>query len=84
VAIYQRGEKVVDLVGGFFDEERTVPYNESTLQLVFSTTKGIVAIALAMCVERGWLRYDDRVATRHLPVGRMGFMTLAGRPVPRP
>ncbi len=66
VAIYHRGEKVVDLVGGFFDEERTIPYDESTLQLVFSTTKGIVAIALAMCVERGWVRYDDRVAT-HWP-----------------
>lgn len=66
VAVYHRGEKVVDLVGGFFDDARTTPYNESTLQLVFSTTKGIVAIALAMLVERGFLRYDDLVAT-HWP-----------------
>ena len=66
VAIYHRGEKVVDLSGGFFDETRTAPYDESTLQLVFSTTKGIVAIALAMLVERGLLRYDDLVAA-HWP-----------------
>ena len=66
VAIYHRGEKVVDLTGGFFDDARTLPYDENTLQLVFSTTKGIVAIALAMLVERGLVRYDDRVAT-HWP-----------------
>ena len=29
-------------------------------------------------------RRPVRGANRHLPVGRMGFMTLAGRPVPRP
>jgi len=32
------------------------------LQLVFSTTKGVVATAVAMCVERGHFRYDDPVA----------------------
>jgi CubicO group peptidase (beta-lactamase class C family) len=30
---------------------------------VFSTTKGIAAIAVAMCVERGLLSYDDKVST---------------------
>ena len=66
VAVYHRGRKVVDLTGGLFDESRTTPYDASTLQLVFSTTKGITAIAVAMCVERGLLRYDDLVAT-HWP-----------------
>jgi CubicO group peptidase (beta-lactamase class C family) len=66
VAVYHRGRKVVDLTGGSFDESRTRPYDESTLQLVFSTTKGIVAIAVGMCIERGLLRYDDPVA-EHWP-----------------
>ena len=32
-----------------------------TLQLVFSTTKGLTAIAVALCVQRGLLDYDARV-----------------------
>lgn len=60
-AVYHRGVKVVDLWGGSFDGTDT-RYAEDTLQLVFSTTKGVTAIAVAICVDRGWLRYGDRVA----------------------
>jgi CubicO group peptidase (beta-lactamase class C family) len=63
VSVYHRGHKVVDLWGGHFDAERTTPYEEDTLQLVFSTTKGITAIAVAMCVERGLLSYDEKVSS---------------------
>jgi CubicO group peptidase (beta-lactamase class C family) len=66
VAIYHRGEKVVDLTGGSFDPSARHPYDESTLQLVFSTTKGIVAIAVGMLVERGLIRYEDLVV-QHWP-----------------
>ncbi|MGA0877749.1 MAG: serine hydrolase domain-containing protein [Ilumatobacteraceae bacterium] len=62
VAVYHLGRKVVDLWGGHFDADRTQPYAEDTLQLVFSTTKGITAIAVAMCVERGLLSYDEKVS----------------------
>ncbi len=62
-AAYHRGEKVVDLWGGSFDAERTAPYTDDTLQLVFSTTKGITAIALGMCVDRGLIAYDEKVST---------------------
>jgi CubicO group peptidase (beta-lactamase class C family) len=61
-AVYHRGTPVVDLWGGSWDDEGSVPYAEDTLQLVFSTTKGITAIAVAMCVERGLLSYDQPVA----------------------
>lgn len=63
VAVYHRGRPVVDLWGGSFDKARTRPYTDDTLQLVFSTTKGITAIAVAMCVDRGLLSYDEKVAT---------------------
>lgn len=63
VAVYHRGRPVVDLRGGFFDRDRMVPYSHDTLQLVFSTTKGITAIAVGMCVDRGLLDYDERVST---------------------
>ena len=55
-AVYHRGELVVDITGGWFDEARTRPYDADTLQLVFSTTKGITAIAVAICVQRGCAR----------------------------
>jgi CubicO group peptidase (beta-lactamase class C family) len=65
-AVYHRGEKVVDICGGRFDTTSDRPYDDSTLQLMFSTTKGIVAIAAAMCVQRGLFDYDDKVTT-HWP-----------------
>lgn len=61
VAVYHRGEPVVDLVGGWFDNRATRAYAADTLQVTFSTTKGIVALAVAMCVERGLLSYDEPV-----------------------
>lgn len=66
VAVRHRGRVVVNLWGGWFDEGGTRPYDDSTLQLVFSTTKGITALAVAMCVQRGLLSYDDPVAA-HWP-----------------
>ena len=63
VAVYHRGRCVVDVAGGAFDEGGERPYDADTLQLVFSTTKGITAIAVAMCVQRGLLDYDAPVAT---------------------
>jgi CubicO group peptidase (beta-lactamase class C family) len=62
-AVYHRGDKVVDIWGGSFDTDSDRPYDDSTLQLMFSTTKGVVAIAVAMCVQRGLIDYDEKVAT---------------------
>ena len=63
VAVVHRGKVVVDLMGGHRDKVGDVPYGPDTLQVVFSTTKGITALAVAMCVERGLLDYDRTVAT---------------------
>jgi CubicO group peptidase (beta-lactamase class C family) len=62
VSVFHRGKCVVDIAGGFFDREATKPYTLDTLQLVFSTTKGVVATAVAMCVERGLLSYEEPVS----------------------
>ena len=63
VAVYHRGSCVVDLTGGWQDKDHTVPYGPDALQVVFSTTKGITSIAVAMCVEQGLLDYSEKVAT---------------------
>ena len=63
LCIYHRGTCVVDLYGGWKDTEtKKEPYTFDTLQLVFSTSKGVMAAAIALCVERGWLQYDHPVA----------------------
>ena len=55
VAVYRRGRLVVDLVGGHRDRDRSEPYDRDTLQLIFSSTKGVTSACVAVCVERGWL-----------------------------
>lgn len=61
-AVYLRGEKVVDLWGGVRDSRTGAPWEEDTMVLVFSTTKGMSALALAVAHARGYLRHDERVA----------------------
>ncbi len=62
-AVYHRGEKVVDLWGGYRDAKTKAPWEQDTLEIVFSTTKGMSAICLAMLHSRGSLDYDEKVVT---------------------
>jgi CubicO group peptidase (beta-lactamase class C family) len=62
VAAYVRGEKVVDLWGGHRTPERDAPWNEDTMIIVFSTTKGLSAMTFAVANARGWLDYDAPIA----------------------
>ncbi|CAF4008027.1 unnamed protein product [Rotaria sordida] len=66
ITIYHNGLLVVDLTGGWFDELRTKPYDNDTLQLVYSTSKGLVAAAVALCVQQGLLDYSSLV-TKYWP-----------------
>jgi CubicO group peptidase (beta-lactamase class C family) len=61
-AIYRRGKKVVDLWGGYRDEKTLAPWEEDTLALIFSMTKGMAAMAVAVAHSRGLLDYDEKVA----------------------
>ncbi|CAF1210527.1 unnamed protein product [Adineta ricciae] len=72
VAVYHQGELVVGLSGGWFDQSQTKPYDENTLQLVFSTTKGVVAAAVALAVQRGLLNYSALVTDYWPEYGQNG------------
>lgn len=61
-AVYYRGEKVVDLWGGYRDAEKQLPWEKDTLILVFSTTKGVASLALAVAHSRGLFDYDEKVS----------------------
>ncbi|HEY8546508.1 MAG TPA: serine hydrolase domain-containing protein [Acidimicrobiales bacterium] len=62
VALYVQGRKVVDLWGGVADAATGAPYGEDTLQLVFSTTKGVTALCANLLAQRGELDIDAPVA----------------------
>jgi CubicO group peptidase (beta-lactamase class C family) len=64
--IHVHGRPVVDLWGGTTTPGGTTPYTGDTLQLVASTTKGVVAIAAHLLAQEGKLDFDAPV-TRYWP-----------------
>lgn len=63
VAVFMRGEPVVDLWGGFQDAQRTKLWNEDTLVCMFSTAKSVGVLCVLMLVDRGEIALDEPVAT---------------------
>ena len=61
-AVVQDGRTVLDLWGGVADSTVNRPWERDTLQLIFSGTKGLVAICLLMLIDRGQLDLDAPVA----------------------
>jgi CubicO group peptidase (beta-lactamase class C family) len=61
-SVYVDGEPKVDIWAGVADRTTGRTWDEDTLQLVFSTTKGAAAICVAQLVDRGKVDYDERVA----------------------
>lgn len=59
--VYHKGEKVVDLWGGVRNIMTGAPWEQDTMALVYSATKGLSAMTLAMAHSRGWLDYDELV-----------------------
>ena len=62
VAVALHGELVVDLWAGYVDRERTRPWERDTVVLVYSSTKGAVALAAHMLADRGLIDFEAPVA----------------------
>jgi CubicO group peptidase (beta-lactamase class C family) len=60
---FYRGELAVDLWGGVRSKATGEPWERDTMVIVYSATKGLAAMTLAIAHSRGWLDYDARVAT---------------------
>ena len=61
-AVVEDGVLVLDIWGGIADRSTGRVWREDTLQLVFSGTKGFVAICVLIAIERGLLALDAPVA----------------------
>ncbi|MBD9624690.1 beta-lactamase family protein [Ensifer sp. ENS06] len=62
VSVVVHGKTVVDIWGGYADAARTRPWQRDTLVNAWSVTKGIVALAIAMLVDRDKLDYASPIA----------------------
>ncbi|HWI31990.1 MAG TPA: serine hydrolase domain-containing protein [Microbacterium sp.] len=62
VAIRLNGEPVVDLWGGLADGPGGRQWQADTPSVIFSGTKGVMAILAAQLVEKGMLDYESPVA----------------------
>ena len=60
---YYHGDKVVDLWGGVRNKVTAEPWERDTMVVIHSATKGLAAMTLAIAHSRGWLDYEERVAT---------------------
>jgi len=77
--VYYLGDKVVDLWGGVRNQATGEPWQEDTMVLVYSTTKGLAAMTLALAHSRGWLDYEERVATYWPEFAQNGKETITVR-----
>jgi CubicO group peptidase (beta-lactamase class C family) len=75
-AVVRDGERVVSLWGGSRDAARTRPWTGDTLVNVWSTTKGLAALCVALLVERGKLSYEQTVASVWPEFGARGKAAL--------
>ncbi len=62
VSVVHRGALVAELWGGSADVAGTRDWQQDTLVNVWSCTKGIAAVAMAMLVDRGLVDYDQPMA----------------------
>ena len=62
VAVYYRGKKVVDLWGGCKDIIKHTPWQEHSMVPVYSSTKGMAAMAFVKAHSEGWVNFNEPVA----------------------
>ena len=63
MCVYRDGKAVVDLWGGVADPRTNAPWQEETIVLVFSSTKGVTAVCANLLIKRGRLDPDATVAS---------------------
>jgi CubicO group peptidase (beta-lactamase class C family) len=66
------GKFVVDIWGGYADEDMTKPWEKDTIVNVYSTTKNMASICTLMLVDRGLLDVDAPVVKYWPEFGQAG------------
>jgi CubicO group peptidase (beta-lactamase class C family) len=80
VCVYHHGECVVDMWGGYSDENNT-PWRKDTMAPSFSTTKGVASTLLHIFADRGLIDYEAKVADYWPEFGQAGKHDISVRHV---
>jgi CubicO group peptidase (beta-lactamase class C family) len=75
-------EKVVDHWGGVRNKQTGEPWEENTMVVVHSATKGLAAMTLAIAHSRGWLDYEERVCAYWPEFAQHGKEKITVRQLP--
>jgi CubicO group peptidase (beta-lactamase class C family) len=75
------GRLVVDIWGGVADRRTQRPWDENTLQVIFSGTKGLVAVCLLLLIDRDRLELDAPVCSYWPEFGAGGKQDVTVRQV---
>ncbi|MDO7883462.1 serine hydrolase domain-containing protein [Salinibacterium soli] len=81
LAVRLEGRTVVDLWGGVADERTDRPWQEATPSVIFSCTKGLMAILAARLVQEGRLDYSAPVAQYWPEFARAGKESVTVRDI---
>jgi CubicO group peptidase (beta-lactamase class C family) len=76
---FYHGEKVVDVWGGVRNKLTGELWEPDTMVLVYSATKGLAAMTLALAHSRGWLDYEAPVAAYWPEFTQQGKETITVR-----
>ncbi|CAD5222739.1 unnamed protein product [Bursaphelenchus okinawaensis] len=61
LAVYHKGQLVVDLYGGYQDAASRKVWDESTRIVIFSVTKAVASLVIAMLVDQKKLKCDQKL-----------------------
>jgi CubicO group peptidase (beta-lactamase class C family) len=78
---YLHGENVVDLWGGVRNKRTGELWEEDTMVVVNSATKGLAAMTMAMAHSRGWLDYEAPVCRYWPEFAQQGKETITVRQI---
>ncbi len=66
LCVYHKGKQVVNIWAGYRDKEKKQAWKKDTMIALYSATKGITGLCMALLVERGLINYSDLVS-KHWP-----------------
>jgi CubicO group peptidase (beta-lactamase class C family) len=80
VCVYHHGECVVDLWGGYRNQDKE-PWQRDTMAPSFSTTKGVCSTLLHIYADRGLIDYDAKVCEYWPEFAKSGKRNITVRQV---
>ncbi|CAI4232889.1 unnamed protein product [Auanema sp. JU1783] len=72
LCVYHKGECVVDVWGGLSDRDSQREWSKETMQIIFSSSKALGAVCVALLVDKGHLKYSDRISSFWPEFGKLG------------